>query len=421
MNKSQSDIESCGRSKFEEGKAAKYSTWTICYTNPATLKLKCGYSVCPSCTKEWIKNNIMLFSIKQETYTCRCVDYSWDHNIDSEEMQQLLSPAEMEEINQRFLFYYWSNKSDIRKWPNEGCDYAGIIKFQHCNDKLVCEKWDFEWSDPANSRWKGSGILSMLNPFGEKELFSYMTEIIVGKPCPVCGIMIIKNYGCQIMTCACWKTEFCWLCDSRTRNHSLHLDDDSFCPMPYFITRLMTFYFIIIAINMKFYYRFEDLRIVENYFFYYTGICVIAVFIAIYINLMISAVIGFFSRNKLMSVILVVLIIFSLALLAFFAYESTYFLIITILFVAIEIIILIVAWISVILHHLMVQNRYHAYEDEEIGAFDMPHQQNLNNDLDIVRDNPDVQKKVNDELDKRVKSKGKRMKSTTLKKKKSKK
>jgi len=69
----------------------------------------------------------------------------------------------------------------------------------------------------------------------------------------------------------------------------------------------------------------------------------------------------------------------------------------------------------------MVQNRYHAYEDEEIGAFDMPHQQNLNNDLDIVRDNPDVQKKVNDELDKRVKSKGKRMKSTTLKKKKSKK
>jgi len=94
---------------------------------------------------------------------------------------------------------------------------------------------------------------------------------------------------------------------------------------------------------MKFYYRFEDLRIVENYFFYYTGICVIAVFIAIYINLMISAVIGFFSRNKLMSVILVVLIIFSLALLAFFAYESTYFLIITILFVAIEIIILIVA------------------------------------------------------------------------------
>eukprot|EP00343_Euplotes_focardii_P000059 CAMPEP_0205801210 /NCGR_PEP_ID=MMETSP0205-20121125/3141_1 /ASSEMBLY_ACC=CAM_ASM_000278 /TAXON_ID=36767 /ORGANISM="Euplotes focardii, Strain TN1" /LENGTH=51 /DNA_ID=CAMNT_0053065615 /DNA_START=167 /DNA_END=322 /DNA_ORIENTATION=+ len=46
------------------------------------------------------------------------------------EMSRILPPQCLREINEKFMFYYTVNKDDMRKCPNEQCDYAGIIELK---------------------------------------------------------------------------------------------------------------------------------------------------------------------------------------------------------------------------------------------------------------------------------------------------
>jgi hypothetical protein len=48
------------------------------------------------------------------------------------------------------------------------------------------------------------------------------------KPCPDCKRPIEKNMGCMHMTCSQCKTEFCWMCQGRWKDHGRGLHSSTF-------------------------------------------------------------------------------------------------------------------------------------------------------------------------------------------------
>jgi hypothetical protein len=39
-----------------------------------------------------------------------------------------------------------------------------------------------EWDDPVHKNWTGGGLLDLINPNGNREILSYFTEVLLGKP-----------------------------------------------------------------------------------------------------------------------------------------------------------------------------------------------------------------------------------------------
>ena len=110
--------------------------------------------------------------------------------IDNEEVTSLISQEQTKEIHEKLLFYYLSQAKDVKKWPNKEWDYAGTILMNACDDNITWEKCNKEWRDPVHLN--KNSILSYFNPNSDREILSLFVQVVFGKPCPTCKIVIFK-------------------------------------------------------------------------------------------------------------------------------------------------------------------------------------------------------------------------------------
>jgi len=105
-------------------------------------------------------------------------------------------------ISNKLAEIYLISTPDVRKCPKLGCNGAGIISFQPCTELNECLECGFKWKDPiqmtAYERFKENFVKS----FNFKnDVKTNLRKILVGEPCPNCGIIIDKNEGCTHMVC----------------------------------------------------------------------------------------------------------------------------------------------------------------------------------------------------------------------------
>ena len=130
--------------------------------------------------------------------------------INNDEVWSLISRDQIQEIHSKLLFNYLSQADDVRKWPNKGWDYAGTILKEAWQDNLVCDKCSKEWRDPIHSSKNKFSFVGLFSGDNDREILSLFIEVIIGKPCPSCNIVIFKDYGCQYMNCSAWNCQFWW-------------------------------------------------------------------------------------------------------------------------------------------------------------------------------------------------------------------
>lgn len=91
----------------------------------------------------------------------------------------------------------------VRWCTRQGCD--GKITARSIRDlKLSCPKCHTNICFKCRDEWHGYWVSCekyMMNKFQEKIKF-----------CPVCSVKISRTEGCNHMTCAFCKYEFCWIC-----------------------------------------------------------------------------------------------------------------------------------------------------------------------------------------------------------------
>jgi hypothetical protein len=195
------------------------------------------------------------------------------------------------------------------------------------------------------------------------------------------------------------------MCNSRTREHSKHLDDNFFCPFPIFITAIFAFYFLGVSLNMHSYCRFDIIKNLENLIFWYIGIIILAGILALLVTYLFILVVMLFSENKkIFGIILSIFPVATLLLIVYLGKKTYYGFYIAIAFVIIEIIFLFVlttiALIYLITHRKVKSS--HRFE-EELMAFDRvqvdSNNNHLKNDLDIVGEGTEIIEIVKKEIE----------------------
>ena len=131
-----------------ESKEQRSATCPIWYVNPSDTYLFWGFQ----CWKEWLRRWVLeriTFQNMSGNEVCKCLSNDCNHMMTKQELIANLGKKDMEEIWDRFLKTYLSNVKDVRKWPNQDWDFAGIIKMKPCKELLQWDKWDTEWQDPS--------------------------------------------------------------------------------------------------------------------------------------------------------------------------------------------------------------------------------------------------------------------------------
>ena len=208
-----------------------------------------GTYVWVNCLTSWAKNRIIHDRIRGEV-NIPCPNYQWHQSLMPFDLINIIGIKEFEKVNEIYTDLYITNSEDMRKCPNEKCNYAGFILLQPWHHPLKWPECNYSWRDYAQlgkyQRWLKS-IKDTAN--FKSETFSYMNEVLTGSPCPKCGLVIWKDGGCNHMVCQKWKFEFCWLWLGHYPGY--RHTENTFCPIRKFITFLMWMY-LFMAIDLKF-------------------------------------------------------------------------------------------------------------------------------------------------------------------------
>lgn len=147
----------------------------------------------------------------------------------------LIGIDQFEKVNVMYTDMYLSHAEDIRRCPNENCNYAGTIELKVCDGPLSCPECDYEWREYTQMSKYQKLFKSMRELISfNSETFSYMKEVLTGTPCPRCGMIIFKDGGCNHMNCNKCKYEFCWICLGHFPGY--RHTENTYCPLRQFVT-----------------------------------------------------------------------------------------------------------------------------------------------------------------------------------------
>ena len=195
------------------------------------------------CLKNWAKNRIIHDRIRGEV-NIPCPNYQCRQTLLPMDLIDTIGAVEFEKVNEMYTDLYLSHAEDIRRCPNEKCNYAGVIVPEVCSKPLKCSECRFEWREYIQMSQYQKTIKSLKDLISlNSESYSYVNEILTGCPCPKCGLVIWKDGGCNHMVCQKCNHEFCWLWLGHYPGYR-HADL-TFCPLRKLITFLMIWWFII--------------------------------------------------------------------------------------------------------------------------------------------------------------------------------
>jgi len=190
----------------------------ICFTSikPNNLIMipNCNHYYCKKCLDKCILNNI-----KERKIIMGCPNPKCSHKIDSQFIiNRIKKHKNVKKMYETILLDNCIKESkDMSYCPNKKCSkvafkncYGNQSTCSYCNYKFcyICTK-PYDDNHKCNSK----DLLTYVND-DLKEMFIQNKM----KICPGCKNTVIKNGGCNTMTCPSCKVSFCWLC--------LHKDED---------------------------------------------------------------------------------------------------------------------------------------------------------------------------------------------------
>jgi hypothetical protein len=169
-------------------------------TNP--FELKCKHTYCKECIVDYIVNKIKISDV--DNMLCPEGNRKCKVEVEEDTIKLLVTP----DNHQKFLKF--KKKSDILKLGGIQCPFPDCEGFAYDikeNQFITCIfKHEF-CKNCMQQAHEGINCDTKL----ENEFEEFVKNGQVRK-CPRCGFFIQKQDGCNHMTCASCKHQFCWLC-----------------------------------------------------------------------------------------------------------------------------------------------------------------------------------------------------------------
>ena len=172
--------------------------------NPYRVKLKCEHYFCNDCYIDYLKEKITNANVSK----ILCMQHGCGTILETKFIKKILEGnkdliEKYDKFLQRKKMIEQSDK--IRFCPIPDCEgYAekkGKNKYVKCN---YGHEFCFDCGSKPHGRKKCADIM-------DKEFEEWKSHKIV-KRCPCCRMWTEKNEGCNHMTCAECKFQWCWLC-----------------------------------------------------------------------------------------------------------------------------------------------------------------------------------------------------------------
>jgi hypothetical protein len=187
--------------------------------------LKCGSSFCTTCIIEWTVNSIQN-SLHGELHSIKCPSHSCSDSLLLDEVKSLLEPlgaSAIQEIDHWLLKKYIIQSPDVLLCSRIGCSYA-YIKDSACEDaeyeKFSCQTSNLSCPSCGFSPKSSEESFQREAKKMKDEFLSFIYEQVFSESCPDCSTNIIRDGGCNHMTCYKCKHEFCWVCKQDFNTHS---------------------------------------------------------------------------------------------------------------------------------------------------------------------------------------------------------
>ena len=168
--------------------------------------IPCGHLFCTQCWFNYLKTSI----IEAKVDNIRCMDHECDEIISDEFILNHISRNKVLVEKYKKFTKRAEIIKDVNKkiCPNPDCDSflqkSDLTKYVECENG---HKYCFECLKPPH------GDKSC--DYQEEKQFMTWTKGKRVKRCPRCKMYTEKNEGCNHMTCASCKYQWCWLCEGQ--------------------------------------------------------------------------------------------------------------------------------------------------------------------------------------------------------------
>ncbi|CAD8083188.1 unnamed protein product [Paramecium sonneborni] len=186
----------------------------------------CECQYCYNCVFDWFEQNPQML-----TSQCfNCLNYMCK---DVHSVEDFLSKIDEQKILDRYQDITFKNYlikcQDIRGCPNKNCKSYGYLPQGRCKEFLQCEICNYKWYDKkCLSIHK---IISLFLKNSKNNFLCFFQEFYYTHQCPNCEVSIIKNGGCNHMTCKTCNHEYCFICKEKHSGHDgklCNLKENSF-------------------------------------------------------------------------------------------------------------------------------------------------------------------------------------------------
>lgn len=175
---------------------------------------------------EWVTTNKMTTNDE-----IKCINHEWKSMLSYYKIITQLNTNEADKLNEAYNQVYFAQKSDIVACPWSGWNYIGYMPDKTCSSQMICEKWGYKWRLSSQMSIKDKSILMLRNMlFLHFETFSYLNDVIFGKPCPNWSIIIYKDGGWDKVTWTNWNHKFWWYCRGLHNNTDKSQNEDCIIP-----------------------------------------------------------------------------------------------------------------------------------------------------------------------------------------------
>ncbi|CAG8654570.1 6523_t:CDS:2, partial [Dentiscutata heterogama] len=168
----------------------------IKYFPEITENCKHNSEICAECINIHIEKNL------NNILEIKCPSYECDETLDHNDIRKLATEK------------LYESMSDIRFCLNSKCDSAQVHSGEHDLPIMTCPKCGSKACFTHDVPWHEGLTCSEYDQRknNEQEVATHNYLLKETKPCPNCGVHIIKNGGCDHMTCKMpeCKYEFCW-------------------------------------------------------------------------------------------------------------------------------------------------------------------------------------------------------------------
>ena len=174
--------------------------------SPEIIKYnKCGDTYCSHCWFSYLQSKI-----EEGFGSVKCMNYNCKENLSKEFIEMIIKD------NKKLVekFKKFEIKMEILNNPNKKfCPYKNCDSYgeKTSNEKYIKCKNGHQFCFVCLRNWHGKEECDKK----EEDDFKVWKEGKIIKKCPNCHIYTEKNEGCNHMTCAECKYQWCWLCNGK--------------------------------------------------------------------------------------------------------------------------------------------------------------------------------------------------------------